>query len=155
VKKITSIESGVTMLKKMFPRVLLASALLASGFWMGRTTQGHADAKNKVFEMRTYTANDGKLEALQARFRNHTTKLFKKHGMTNIGYWTPVDEPLSRNTLVYILAHSNREAAKKSWDGFRSDPDWKKAAQESEVNGKLVSKVDTLFLEPTDYSPMK
>ena len=105
--------------------------------------------------MRTYTANDGKLEALQARFRNHTTKLFKKHGMTNVGYWTPVDEPLSRNTLIYILAHSNREAAKKSWDGFRSDPDWKKAAQESEVNGKLVAKVESVFLEPTDYSAIK
>jgi hypothetical protein len=75
--------------------------------------------------------------------------------MQNIGYWAPTDAPLSQNTLVYLLAYPDREAAKKAWADFRSDPDWKKAAQESEVKGKLVSKVDSVYLEPTDYSPMK
>src|SRR6266498_318485 len=88
-------------------------------------------AENRVFEMRTYTTNEGKLDALLARFRDHTTRLFEKHGMTNIGYWVPKDEPLSKNTLVYILAYPSREAAKKSWDAFRSDPDWQKVQKES------------------------
>jgi len=110
---------------------------------------------NRVFELRTYTAEEGKLEALHARFRNHTLKLFEKHGMTNIGYWKPSDEPLSKSTLIYVLAHSSREAAKKSWDAFRSDPAWKKVQAESEANGKLVKKVDFVFMDPADYSPLK
>ncbi len=110
---------------------------------------------SRVFELRTYTAEDGKLDALHARFRNHTLKLFEKHGMKNIGYWKPADEPLSKNTLIYVLAHSSREAAKKSWDGFRNDPAWKKVQAESEANGKLVKKVESVYMEPTDYSPLK
>src|SRR5712692_7704145 len=124
------------------------------GFWLGRITSVEAQS-NRVFELRTYTAEEGKLDALHARFRNHTLKLFEKHGMTNIGYWKPSDEPLSKNTLIYVLAHESREAAKKSWDGFRSDPAWKKVQAESEANGKLVKKVDFVFMEPTDYSPLK
>lgn len=114
-----------------------------------------AQTKNRVFEIRTYTANEGKLEALHARFRNHTLKLFEKHGMTNIGYWSPTDEPLAKDTLIYVLAYPSREAAKKAWDGFRNDPQWKKVQTESEVNGRLVKKVDSVFMDPTDYSPMK
>lgn len=132
-----------------------ALALVCSGFWLGRTSLVNADNKGRVFEIRTYTTEEGKLEALHARFRDHTTKLFEKHGMTNIGYWSPKDEPLARNTLIYVLAYPSREAAKKSWDAFRSDPAWQKAQKESEVNGKLVKKVDSVFMDPTDYSPMK
>lgn len=108
-----------------------------------------------MFEMRTYTTHEGKLEALHSRFRNHTTKLFKKHGMTNVGYWVPDDAPLAQNTLVYILAHPSREAAKKSWDGFRNDPEWVKVKTESEAGGKIVSKVESVFMSATDYSSMK
>ena len=98
-----------------------------------------ADAKQRVFEIRTYTTEPGKLPDLLKRFREHTTKLFEKHGMTNIGYWVPTDEPRSKDTLIYILAHDSRDAAKKSWDGFQADPDWIKARDASEAAGKIVT----------------
>lgn len=111
---------------------------------------------SRCFEMRTYYAAPGKLEALNARFRDHTCALFQKHGMEIVGFWIPTDaDKGADNTLVYILAHKSREAAKKSWDAFRNDPDWKKAQQESEVNGKLVTKVESVYLNATDYSPVK
>ena len=112
-------------------------------------------ADRRVFEMRTYHCFDGKLDALNARFRDHTTKLFEKHGMKNIGYWVPQDEPASRNTLIYVISHASREQAKKNWDAFRADPDWKKAQAASEVNGKIVEKVESVFMDAVDYSPMK
>lgn len=111
---------------------------------------------SRCFEMRTYYAMPGKLEALNARFRDHTCALFKKHGMENIGYWIPADANKgAANTLVYIIAHKSREEAKKSWAAFVADPDWKKAQKESEVNGKLVEKVESVYLSATDYSPVK
>jgi hypothetical protein len=114
-----------------------------------------AQSGPRVFELRTYTTNDGKLEALKTRFRDHTTKLFEKHGMTNIGYWVPQDAPRSGNTLIYIIAHPSREAAKANWDGFRNDPEWKRVAAESEKDGKIVSKVESVFMDPTDFSNIK
>ena len=111
---------------------------------------------SRCFEMRTYYAAPGKLEALNARFRDHTCALFKKHGMENVGYWIPADaDKGATNKLVYIIAHKSREEAKKSWAAFSADPDWKKAQKESEVNGKLVEKVESVFLGATDYSPVK
>jgi hypothetical protein len=148
-------DNEETMMKAILVQCGLAALLFAAGIWVGRLSSASADSKGRVFEIRTYTANEGKLDALHARFRNHTAKLFEKHGMTNIGYWKPLDAPLSQNTLVYLLAFPNREAAKKSWDAFRSDPAWKKVLQETEVDGKLTAKVDSIFLEPTDYSAMK
>lgn len=113
-------------------------------------------AENRYFEMRTYHAADGKLDALNARFREHTTALFKKHGMDNIGYWTPAGgQPGAGNTLVYLLAYPSKEARDASWKAFQADPEWKEAKGESERNGKLVEKVDQLFLNPTDYSQIK
>jgi hypothetical protein len=105
----------------------------------------------RVFEMRTYWAPTGKLEALHARFRDHTMKLFEKHGMTNIGYWVPLDN--SENKLIYFLAYPSRESREKSWKAFLTDPDWQRAQRESEANGKLVEKVESRFLQATDYSP--
>jgi hypothetical protein len=111
---------------------------------------------SRCFEMRTYHAAPGKLEALNARFRDHTCELFKKHGIEIIGFWIPTDkEQGAENKLVYILAHKSREAAKKSFADFGNDPQWKKARDESEVNGKLVEKVESVFMSATDYSPMK
>jgi hypothetical protein len=111
---------------------------------------------SRCFEMRTYYAASGKLEALNARFRDHTCALFKKHGMENIGYWIPTDAGKGAdNTLVYIIAHQSRDDAKKSWAAFVADPEWKKAQQASEVNGKLVARVESVFLGATDYSPVK
>lgn len=114
-----------------------------------------AQSNERVFEMRTYTTLDGRLDALKARFRDHTIKLFEKHGMTNIGYWVPQDEPRSKNTLIYILAHKNRDAAKKSWDAFRTDPEWVKVRDASEASGKIVDKIDSVFMSPTDFSKIK
>ena len=109
----------------------------------------------RVFEMRIYYANPGKMDALHARFREHTNKLFVKHGMTLIGYWSPIDKKDSEERLIYILAYPSKDAAKKSWDAFRKDPDWIKARDASEKDGVLVKKVDSVNMNPTDYSPIK
>lgn len=110
----------------------------------------------RFYEMRTYYTNDGKLDALHARFRDHTNKIFVEKGMTLVGYWTPTEEKDGKGgKLVYILAYPSREARDASWTAFRNDPAWKKAYAESTKDGKLVKKVESVFLEPTDYSPMK
>ena len=114
-----------------------------------------APSAARFFEMRTYHAAAGKLDALHARFRDHTTALFSKHGMTSIGYWTPADGDTAKNTLVYILAYPSRDAAKASWKAFQADPQWQKAKAASEVDGKLVDKVDSVYMNSTDYSPIK
>ncbi|HYP08144.1 MAG TPA: NIPSNAP family protein [Bryobacteraceae bacterium] len=112
-------------------------------------------AENRVFEMRTYVAKEGKLENLLARFRDHTTRLFEKHGMENVAYWVAADAPASQTTLIYVLAHKSREAATASWDAFRKDPEWMKARTASEANGAIVDKVTSVFMTPTDFSKMK
>ena len=142
----------------MRKHLLTLSAILMAagiGFQLGKTTTAKAASGGRVFEVRTYTAEPGKLDALHARFRDHTVDIFKKHGMTSVGYFSPTDDPLSKNTLIYILSFPSRDAATKSWAEFRNDPEWQKVAKESEANGKLVTKVDSVFTEPTDYSPMK
>jgi len=108
-----------------------------------------------VYELRTYHCEPGKLPDLLARFRNHTTKLFARHGMTSVGYFVPSDGEAHENTLIYILAHKDRDAAKKSWDAFRTDPDWVKAKAASEANGKLVNKVESVYMDPTDFSKLQ
>jgi hypothetical protein len=114
-----------------------------------------AAAEDRVFELRTYHANPGKMAALHARFRDHTIKLFEKHGMTVIGFWSPIDKTEADEVLVYLLAFPSKEAADKSWKEFQDDPDWKKAKADSEKDGPLVKKVDRKFLTPTDYSKLK
>lgn len=110
--------------------------------------------ESRVFELRIYTAAPGKLNDLLARFRDHTCKIFEKHGIENIGYWVPVDaENGSETTLYYIVAHPNREAAKANWAAFGKDPDWQEARKNSEANGKLLTRIESIFLETTDYSP--
>jgi len=138
--------------------VTVAVGTFVAGFAVRGLVEGpvaHAQTAGRVFELRTYTAAPGKLDALKARFRDHTVKLFTKHGMTHVGYWTPADPPLSENTLIYVLSHSSREAAKKSWDAFRADPDWIKARDESQKDGTLTSKVESVYMNATDFSPLK
>jgi hypothetical protein len=137
--------------------ILSTALILIAGFAAGALTQSQIAAQSsaRVFELRTYTAPDGKLGELHARFRNHTLRLFERHGMTSVVYLAPLDAPASQNQLVYLLAHPSREAAKASWDKFRNDPEWKKVASESQVNGPLTSKVESVFFAPADYSPMK
>jgi hypothetical protein len=126
--------------------------------WSARTTAEEKEKKKvetRVFEMRTYYAAPGKMNALHARFRDHTCALFKKHGMEMIGFWSPLDSAEAEKKMVYILAFPSKEAAQKSWKEFQADPDWQKAKAESEKDGKLVEKVDSVFLAPTDYSALK
>lgn len=109
----------------------------------------------RCFELRTYYAAPGKIEALHARFRDHTTRIFQKHGMSIVGYWVPKDKP---DTLVYILIHKSREAADASWKAFREDPEWvaaRKASEENSGGGSLTTKVESVFMDATNYSPLK
>ena len=124
-------------------------------FLLAALTAGLALAQGPVYELRTYTAAEGKLEALKARFRDHTIRIFKKHGMESVGYWVPEDPDKSRNTLIYILKHPSREEAEKHWTDFQNDPEWKKVAADSEVSGKLVLKVERIWLDPTEFSALK
>ena len=117
---------------------------------------GFAFAQNRVYELRTYTCNEGKLEALKARFRDHTIEIFKRHGMESLGYWTPQDPEKSKTTLMYILIHPSLEAAKKNWAEFNTDPEWVKVRTASEVNGKILAKPpESVFMDPTDFSKLK
>jgi hypothetical protein len=116
---------------------------------------GLAVAQNRVYELRTYTCYDGKLEALKARFRDHTIAIFKRHGMESIGYWVPQDPEKSKNTLIYILAHPSLEAAQKNWDAFRADPEWVKAKAASEAAGPIVQKTESVYMNPTQFSMLK
>lgn len=109
----------------------------------------------RVYELRIYTTNEGKFDALLARFRDHTCKLFEKHGIENIGYWVPIEKADGAdNTLIYIIAHKSREGAKAAWAEFNNDPDWKAARTASEANGKILAKApESIFMNATDYSP--
>jgi hypothetical protein len=129
------------MIRKLLTLLLLMGAL--------------AFAEGRVYELRTYTCFEGKLDALKARFRDHTIRIFKKHDMQSVGYWVPEDPEHAKNTLVYILVHPSREAADKNWAAFTADPEWKKVAAESEANGKIVQKVDRVFMDPTEFSQLK
>ena len=144
------------MTQHLRPSVLFLAVGFVAGALLGpRLGVVSAQSSTKVFELRTYTAPDGKLADLHKRFRDHTLRIFQKHGMTNVIYMAPTDAPLAQNTLVYLLSHQSREAATKSWEAFRNDPEWKKVASESQVNGPIVTKVDSIFLTATDYSPLK
>src|SRR5687768_11165773 len=145
-----------TTMKPLLTTATLALLALAGSSRAEETANPRsAKVDQRVFEMRTYYANPGKMEALHARFRDHTCKLFEKHGMTLIGFWSPIDAKQAEEKMVYILAYPSREAAKKSWGDFGNDPDWKKAKAASEVNGPLVAKVESVYLNPTDYSAIK
>ncbi|CAN5373752.1 hypothetical protein BH11PLA2_BH11PLA2_33710 [soil metagenome] len=110
-----------------------------------------AEKDTMLYEIRTYWPAEGKMDALHARFKDHTIKLFEKHGMMNICYWVPLDETDKR--LIYVLAHKDKAAAAASWKAFAADPDWKSAQKASEVNGKLVTKAQSIYLNKTDFSP--
>jgi hypothetical protein len=136
------------LLESLSSLPLFSAALLSSSL--------RADARQSsttVYELRIYHAAPGKLGELLARFRDHTTKLFEKHGMKVIAYWTPLDEPDKGNTLIYILQHPSREAATANWKSFQDDPEWKRVKEESEANGKLAEKIDSTFMALTDFSP--
>ena len=137
--------------------VALLAGTFGAGVVAGSTVRSASAsvATARVFELRTYTTPAGQLPALHRRFRDHTMELFARHGMTNVGYWTPQDSARHENTLVYMLAYPSRQAARDSWAAFSADPEWQRVRAESEANGKIVEKVESVFLDATDFSPMK
>lgn len=139
-------------------KAALAVAGAAALVWAvaaGRAEREGNKVDTRFFELRIYHTAPGKMEALQARFRDHTNKLFEKHGMTIIGFWTPAKPAEADKRLIYILAYPSQEAAEKSWKAFREDPDWLAAKAASEKNGTLVERVESTYLNPTDFSPIK
>ena len=109
----------------------------------------------KVFELRTYQATPGNLDNLHARFRDHTIRIFRKHGMEIVGFWSPTSEDERDDILVYLLAHDSQEAADASWQAFGADPEWDRVAEESNRNGQILAGVERKYMVATDYSPMK
>ena len=144
-------------LRHYLSRIVLGSSLISLGILIAPAIHAdhHESPPARFFELRTYTTHDGKLGALHDRFRQHTNDLFVKHGMDLVGYWTPTDEKLASNTLVYILAYPSEDDRKKSWQGFLDDPDWQAAYKASHADGPIVSDVESQFLVPTDYSPIR
>ena len=137
--------------------VTLLMLALTVGFGLGgllpQATAFGREANTTIFELRTYTANAGRLAEMIEEL-HVASRVFERHGMTNVGYWVPTDSPLSGNTLIYILKHKSRAAARQAWDDFRGDPEWRKAFAEFGKNGRLVANVDTVFMNATDYSPI-
>lgn len=126
-------------------KVFLTLSLLAAGFSISAQK-----VDNRYFELRIYYTHPGRLDALLERFQNHTTSIFEKHGMENIGYWIPVDKP---NTLYYILAYPSKDARDKSWAAFSTDPKWKEVQSKSEESGKIVESVVSVFMNMSDIMP--
>jgi len=141
----------LAMKRRTVLQSLPAITLLPSAAWAASGLKADS-ASTTVYELRVYHTYEGKLSDLLKRFREHTTKLFEKHGIKNIAYWTPLDEP-AKSTLIYILEHPSREAAAANWKAFQDDPEWKSVRDKSEENGKLVEKVDSTYMALTDFSP--
>jgi hypothetical protein len=149
------------MNRRTLLQTLTAATLLPASTWaapfseekMSPMKDSPAPASTAVYELRIYHVYEGKLDDLLRRFRDHTMQLFEKHGIKNVAYWTPTDEPLKGKTLVYMLAHPSRDAATANWQAFRDDPEWQSVRDKSEANGKLVEKIDSTFLAMTEFSP--
>jgi hypothetical protein len=150
---------SLSMNRRTLLQSIPAATLLPTAAWAAahnspaREDSAPPQSSTTVYELRVYHTYEGKLDDLLRRFREHTMQLFEKHGIKNIAYWTPTDDPLKGKTLFYIIAHPSREAATANWQAFRDDPDWKSVQAKSEANGKLVEKVDSTFLTLTDFSP--
>ena len=141
------------MKRRTLLQSLPALALLGAAASADPLQAGSGQKSTLVYELSVYHTYEGKLDDLLTRFREHTTRLFEKHGMKNIAYWTPTDDPLQGKTLVYVIAHPSREAAVANWKAFGDDPEWQSVRDKSEANGKLVEKVDSTFMVLTDFSP--
>jgi len=122
---------------------------------LGFSSLGGSKTSDHVYELRMYQVNEGKMDALIARFGDHTDAIFKRHNMKSIGYWRPQDAPYSQNLFVYVLEHPSREEARKNWAAFQADPDWKKVKAGSETQGPLANHIDSYFMDPTSFSALK
>lgn len=142
-------------MRSMFGSIVVLGLLGAAwALHINAAEKGEKAVDTRVFELRTYHVVPGRMPAMNARFKNHTNKLLEKHGMTLVGFWQPEGKD-AETTLIYLVAHKSREAADKSWKEFQADPDWQKAKADSEKDGKIVEKVDRVFMNPTDYSALK
>ena len=135
----------------MVTKLIVAAVLVSAGFAVGRASQ---TTPSHIYELRIYTPNEGKLDAVNARFRDHTRAIFDRHHMKSVGYWLPTEGPRA-GTFVYVLEHPSRDEARKNWAEFNADPEWQKVRAESVANGKLVANVESVFMAPTEYSPIK
>ena len=146
-------------MKLTWPRVIIFAALsFAAGSWLTNRLMAPPKVEaqsNRVYELRVYHTLPGRLPALVKRFRDDTRRIFDQHGISSVGYWLPQDSPVKENIFVYIISHPNREAATKNWKEFREDPAWQKVAAASEADGKIVEKIDSTFMDPTDFSKLK
>ena len=142
------------MKRRTLLQAIPVATFLASPLWSSSPRDdANPQPSTGVYELRVYHAAPGKLPDLLARFRDHTIKLFDRHGMKSLAFWTPIDEPAKNDTLVYILYHPSREAAAANWKAFQDDPEWKSVKDKSEANGKLTEKIDSTYLALTDFSP--
>ena len=133
----------------------LLSVIAGGAVTLGFSNVGGSSSSNHVYELRLYQVNEGKMDALKARFGDHTDAIFERHNMKSIGYWVPEDAPYSQNLFVYILEHPSREEARKNWAAFQADPEWIKVKAESETNGPLANHIDSYFMDPTSFSALK
>jgi len=144
-------EIHVTKNPGTITTALLSLALgLAAGVFFSAAAQDQ-----KVYELRTYTATPGNLGNLNARFRDHTIRIFRKHGMEIVGFWVPTDPELADDTLIYVLEHESRTAADASWRAFGQDPEWSEVAAASNANGQILANVERQYMQATDYSPLQ
>jgi hypothetical protein len=142
-----------TILSDMKASYLL-SFLCGAAMMLGLSALGGSNSPHHVYELRMYHVNEGKMDALKARFGNHTDSIFKRHNMKSIGYWSPEDAPNSQNLFIYILEHPSRQKAEKNWAAFQADPEWQKVKAESEAHGALVDHIDRYFMDPTSFSAL-
>ena len=137
---------------------MLLVTVFGGGVFVGQVLDSHevvtAQSSDAVYELRTYTANAGKLDGMVKEL-GFASKVFERHGIENVGYWVPTDSPLSENTLIYILKFDSREVQAEQWQNFRDDPEWRKAFEEFNKDGRLVAGVESIFMQPTSYSPMQ
>ena len=132
--------------------ISLLSLIAGLGTGIFLTTSAQSE---KVFELRIYKATPGNLDNLHARFRNHTTRIFRKHGMEVVGYWSPTSEEERGDTLVYMLEHADQETPAASWQAFIGDPEWAEVAAASNANGQILGGIEAKYMVATDYSPMQ
>ncbi|HEX6717269.1 MAG TPA: NIPSNAP family protein [Pyrinomonadaceae bacterium] len=152
---------AITMIKLLAAK--LSGLKTASLLWfiggaavtLGFSFLAQSNAPRHVYELRLYHVNEGKMDALIARFGDHTDAIFKRHNMKSIGYWRPEDSPYAQNLFVYVLEHPSREEAQKNWTAFQADPEWQKVKAESETQGALANHIDSYFMDPTSFSALK
>ena len=142
-------------MKKVLKTASISLFSLIIGLGVGVLVSSSAQDDGKVFELRIYTATPGNLDNLHARFRDHTTRIFGKHDMKVVGYWSPTSEEERDDTLVYILEHASQEAANASWRAFGQDPEWQEVAASSNANGQILGGIERRYMVATDYSPMR